>query len=87
MKEMAKKTKLFEKVKLSRRNFLVLLLIAGGLALVGKFLIPFLQFFSRSGLDTSKQFRNFEVIDAGKEIIFKDRKGAEVLIVEKDALK
>jgi len=84
---MRKKSSLPRKISLNRRNFLKLLLIGAGVLLLGKSLLSVISFFSRSGLDTKKQFKDFEVVDAGKEVIFRDIKGEDILIIEKGALK
>lgn len=87
MKSAPRKNSLVKKINLNRRNFLKLLLLGAGAFLLGKSLISVISFLSRSGLDSKKEFKNFEVIDAGKEVIFRDIKGEDILIIEKGALK
>lgn len=74
-----------EKIKASRRNFIKILLIGGGFILLDRLVNSIFGFFSDSGA-TGGKTGNFGAVDNGKEVIYKDKTGKEVLIIEKGAL-
>ena len=73
-----------KKMKLERRQLLKLMLLGGGAFLAGKILGPSINLFS-SEQDFGKitNFKNFRIVETGKELKFYDRRGNEILTVDK----
>ena len=72
-----------------RRKFLRLLLLGGGtflLGLLGKFFSPVSSLFSGSKSRREKDFKNFKVIEEKDKLIFIDKTGEEILILDRGVI-
>lgn len=74
---------------IERRKFLRLLLLGGGaflIGLLGKFFSPVSNLFSGSKSRREKDFKNFKVVEEKDKLIFIDKTGEEILILDRGVI-
>ncbi|MBI2108906.1 MAG: hypothetical protein HYT93_01840 [Parcubacteria group bacterium] len=74
-----------EQIDEKRRNFLKWSLIGGGGFLLGKIFGPYLTF-SRSEPFNEAFLKDFRVVETGRELKLFNKKGEEVLVIDKETL-
>ena len=67
-----------------RRKMLKLFGLGAGAFVLGKVVGPSLSWFPHELISTTFNFKNFRVVERGKELAFYDRDGNEILILEAD---
>ena len=82
-----KKTKIVELARPERRSFLKLLALGGGVFVMGSILSSFGKIKSSNTVSDKKSAfsENFRVVESKKELAFYNKKGDELLIIEKDS--
>ncbi|MDO8493158.1 MAG: twin-arginine translocation signal domain-containing protein [bacterium] len=71
-----------ELLNIDRRRFLKILAMGGGVLAIGKIY----NFFTQNRIISETDFKNFKMVETGKELKFSDEEGAEILIIDKDGI-
>lgn len=68
-----------------RRSFLKYMLLGSGVLMIGKLFGPSLSLFAATGEKSPIAFKNFHIIEKGKDLQFFDKGGNEIFTLDKTA--
>lgn len=68
-----------------RRSFLKYMLLGGGVLMIGKLFGPSLNLFAGAEEKSPLAFKNFHIIEKGKDLQFFDKGGNEIFTLDKTA--
>lgn len=72
-------------IESKRRSLLKYVLFGGGFFMLGKIFGPSINIFSQESDLSITDFKNFRVVESGKELQFFDKMGNEILALDKEA--
>lgn len=72
-------------VNRNRRTLIKFIALGGAAFLLGKFLGPLINTLQGDTVIDEKTLGNYKVTETGREVIFSDRSGNAVLIIDKDS--
>ena len=74
-----------EDVNLRRRNFVKIVALGGVAFLAGKFFGPHMDVIKNDSVVDEKILGNFKIIETNKQLNVLDKKGNEIMIIDKDS--